>query len=201
MATINGYTAEKMQEIMNEVIENASIIAGHLILTRHDGSTVDVGNVQGPQGIQGPEGPSGLTNFTSTTRPSSPADGRMIYETDTKRVMVFNSATSTWVAISRAQIGSRGALVGSSLPSTGLILEQSGNDSVTLTSGSGTITYPVSFPNGVTSVQVANSRADLQPGFVNNYDHALGSFKVYAETNAGVAITGTMVVSWIAKGW
>lgn len=44
MATIHGYTAEHMQEIEAATIVSGAINpAGHLILTRHDGSTMDAG--------------------------------------------------------------------------------------------------------------------------------------------------------------
>lgn len=57
MATVNGYTAERMQEIEDEVIVAAAINgSGHLILTRHDGTTIDLGNVVGPPGPTGPAG-------------------------------------------------------------------------------------------------------------------------------------------------
>jgi len=57
MATINGFTAEHMQAIKDGVIVSAAINgSGHLVFTKYDGSTLDVGSVQGPQGIQGPEG-------------------------------------------------------------------------------------------------------------------------------------------------
>jgi hypothetical protein len=65
MGTVTGLTAARMLEI-----EAACIVAGavslgpgpttdHLILTKHDGSTVDAGNVRGPQGIPGNVGPTG----------------------------------------------------------------------------------------------------------------------------------------------
>lgn len=45
MATVTGMTAEAVQAITNGVIENATIdVNGHLILTKHDGSTVDAGS-------------------------------------------------------------------------------------------------------------------------------------------------------------
>lgn len=57
MATITGYTAERMKEI-----EDASIIdgevngAGNLILTRYDGTDIDAGSVIGPEGpVSSPE--------------------------------------------------------------------------------------------------------------------------------------------------
>jgi microcystin-dependent protein len=58
MATITGLTAERMLEI-----EGATVIGGeidvndHLILHKHDGTTVDTGPL--PAGPQGPAGPMG----------------------------------------------------------------------------------------------------------------------------------------------
>lgn len=61
MGTVTGLTADRM-----EAIEAASVVSGavdggtgHLILTKHDGSTVDAGNVKGATGATGPTGPTG----------------------------------------------------------------------------------------------------------------------------------------------
>lgn len=59
MATVTGYTAAKMQQIINATITAAAIVAGHLILTKGDGSQVDLGNIQGGPGPAGPTGPAG----------------------------------------------------------------------------------------------------------------------------------------------
>lgn len=62
MATVNGLTAEAMQEIVDQTIVDAEVDGSyHLILTKHDGSTVDAGNVRGPAGPTGPS--SALNNF------------------------------------------------------------------------------------------------------------------------------------------
>lgn len=54
MATINGMTAEAMLAIRNAVVEGAAVDgSGHLILTRHDGTTIDTGSVIGPTGSPG----------------------------------------------------------------------------------------------------------------------------------------------------
>lgn len=46
MATVNGYTKEKMDDIVDGVIESGTVnSSGHLILTKHDGSTIDAGSV------------------------------------------------------------------------------------------------------------------------------------------------------------
>ena len=39
---------------------------------------------------------SRLTTCTSTTRPSSPSDGDILFETDTKRVIVYEATASVW---------------------------------------------------------------------------------------------------------
>jgi hypothetical protein len=56
MATVNGLTAERMLAIEAACIIGGAIVLNDLILTKHDGSTIDAGNVRGPQGIQGPIG-------------------------------------------------------------------------------------------------------------------------------------------------
>lgn len=54
MATINGLTAEAMDAIRDGVITGATVNgSGHLILTRHDASTIDAGSVIGPTGSPG----------------------------------------------------------------------------------------------------------------------------------------------------
>lgn len=57
MAEVTGLNATRML-----AIEAASVVsgtvngAGHLILTKHDGSTIDAGYVVGPTGPEGPGG-------------------------------------------------------------------------------------------------------------------------------------------------
>lgn len=57
MATVTSFTAERMQEIENETIVDASIIGGHLMLERRDGVMIDAGTVDG---VSGPPGVDGL---------------------------------------------------------------------------------------------------------------------------------------------
>lgn len=62
MATVTGITQAKAT-----AIENASIVdgdvngSGHLILTKHDGSTIDAGSVIGPAGANGVSGAIAVT--------------------------------------------------------------------------------------------------------------------------------------------
>lgn len=78
MATITGFTADRMS-----AIEAASVVSGvvnsdHLILTKHDGSTIDAGDVRGPKGDTGPEGaqgtqgPQGIQGIQGVQGPPGP---------------------------------------------------------------------------------------------------------------------------------
>lgn len=60
MATITGMTSEAMQAIVDGTVASGSVNgSGHLILTKHDGTTVDAGSVIGPQGPAGTNGTNG----------------------------------------------------------------------------------------------------------------------------------------------
>lgn len=65
MATITGYTAEKMQEIVDGTIKSAEVVGGHLIVTRFDNTTQDLGDIRGPQGETGPEGSVSLAQLNA----------------------------------------------------------------------------------------------------------------------------------------
>jgi microcystin-dependent protein len=60
MATITGLTAERMQEIEAASIIDGEIVGGNLILTKHDGTTINAGPVTGPPGPAGPVGPASV---------------------------------------------------------------------------------------------------------------------------------------------
>lgn len=57
MATVTGFTAQKMQEIIADNIISAEIVGDNLILTTRDGTPIDAGVVRGDQGPEGPPGP------------------------------------------------------------------------------------------------------------------------------------------------
>ncbi len=120
MATITGYTSQRMKEMEDSIVIEGDVVENNLILTRYDGTQINAGNVRGTQGIQGPPGPvspveealvdgntyarknglwvpvaAGIQVVTSTTRPASPVEGTMIYETDTDRVYIWDG--TVWV--------------------------------------------------------------------------------------------------------
>lgn len=53
MASVTGYTAARMQEIENAAIIDGEVVAGNLILTRFDTTTINAGSVIGPTGPAG----------------------------------------------------------------------------------------------------------------------------------------------------
>jgi len=55
MATINGYTAEKMKAIADAAIKAVAVVGDRLIITREDDTQIDAGDVRGPQGDPGIE--------------------------------------------------------------------------------------------------------------------------------------------------
>jgi microcystin-dependent protein len=50
-----------MLEIEGASVVDGEVVSGNLILTKHDGTTIDAGPVLGPQGPQGPVGPASIS--------------------------------------------------------------------------------------------------------------------------------------------
>lgn len=53
MASVTGFTAERMLAMEAATIVDGDIVGDNLILTRHDGATINAGNVRGPTGLPG----------------------------------------------------------------------------------------------------------------------------------------------------
>lgn len=58
MATVTGFTAEYMQEILDGTIESAELVGDNLVFTKIGGATLDVGSVRGATGATGATGPA-----------------------------------------------------------------------------------------------------------------------------------------------
>ena len=56
MATVTGYTAERMKEIEDTTVVDGEVSGDDLILLTRAGTPINAGNVRGPQGIPGPGG-------------------------------------------------------------------------------------------------------------------------------------------------
>ena len=66
MASVTGLTAERTLSIEDAIIVDASINgSGHLILTRHDGTTVDAGVAKGATGSAGVSGAISVATLES----------------------------------------------------------------------------------------------------------------------------------------
>lgn len=63
MATVTGFTAERMQEIEAACIVDGDVVGDDLILKRFDDGEINAGSVRGPQGIQGPIGEVSQVDF------------------------------------------------------------------------------------------------------------------------------------------
>jgi microcystin-dependent protein len=53
MTTVTGFTAERMLAMEAATIVDGDVVGDNLILTRHDSTTIDAGNVRGPTGSPG----------------------------------------------------------------------------------------------------------------------------------------------------
>lgn len=66
MATVTGLTKARMLAIEAESVVSGTVDDdGHLILTRHDDTTIDAGSVVGPQGVPGPPVSPGSIDYAS----------------------------------------------------------------------------------------------------------------------------------------
>ena len=60
MATVTGYTAAKIDELMDDQVIDAEVnVGGHLIFTTRGGVPIDAGVVKGATGATGPKGDAG----------------------------------------------------------------------------------------------------------------------------------------------
>lgn len=82
MATVTGFTAERMLEMEDATIISGEVVGDDLILETKDGTPINAGNVRGPIGPSG----GAFIQCTNATQPAltAPDAGKAIYETDTK---------------------------------------------------------------------------------------------------------------------
>lgn len=92
MATVTGYTAERMKVIEDTTVVDGEVQGSNLILITREGTQIDAGSVKGPKGDQGIPGYTSIMVCTSTTRPTGASlfNGLVIYETDTEKMYSWN---------------------------------------------------------------------------------------------------------------
>jgi microcystin-dependent protein len=83
MATVTGLTAARMLAIEGASVIDGDIVGGHLILTKHDGTTIDAGSVAGPAGPMGPAGfsaiPGEIRMWSGATLPNITSYGKWVW--------------------------------------------------------------------------------------------------------------------------
>ncbi len=84
MATVTGYTAERMKNIEDSTVTDGEVVGNNLILTTRDGTPIDAGNVRGPQGVKGDTGEVSQAQLAAVTGPSANAGNDLVNGTDTK---------------------------------------------------------------------------------------------------------------------
>lgn len=118
MATITGLTADRMLQIEALTVVGGSIVNGHLILQKHDGTTVDAGPL--PPGPQGPAGPAGgmivgeVRQWSGLTLPTQAKYGKWVWADGS----VYSMATYPEAAA--AIDDAWNTFAGASFPGTGL---------------------------------------------------------------------------------
>lgn len=92
MATVTVFTADRMQRIEDSSVVSGQVVGDNLILTKHNGLTMNAGNVRGPKGTNGAAGYTSIVVCSSTSRPTGSArfNGLAIFETDTNNFLVWN---------------------------------------------------------------------------------------------------------------
>lgn len=95
MATVTGLTAERMLEIEAASIVDGEVVGDDLILTRHDETEINAGNVRGATGDQGVQGPPGLGLTVGTLALRPAADGTQgLYAASDE--MILYGDTGVW---------------------------------------------------------------------------------------------------------
>lgn len=79
MATVDGFTKERMLEIENTTVVDGNVVGDDLILLTREGTPINAGSVRGPegdQGIQGIQGDTGLAGITRVNYGTTPGTAR-----------------------------------------------------------------------------------------------------------------------------
>lgn len=87
MATVTGYTAERMKVIEDTTVVGGNVVGDNLILTKRDASVINAGSVRGPQGIQGVPGEVSL----ATLKARVPAGSVLMW--------MFETLPNGWLSI------------------------------------------------------------------------------------------------------
>ena len=102
MATVTGYTAERMKAIEDKTVVDGEIQGGNLILLTRDGTPIDAGSVAGPPGPVGPAGPGPIVGeIRMTILTALPTgwlllNGQTIIDAATLYPELYTAAPASW---------------------------------------------------------------------------------------------------------
>jgi microcystin-dependent protein len=100
MATVTGFTAERMLAIENATVVDGEVIGDNLFLIRHDGGQIDAGNVRGATGPTGPIGvpvaPGIIAMFGGNVSPPGWALCDWAELSRTTEAALFNAIGTSW---------------------------------------------------------------------------------------------------------
>jgi hypothetical protein len=71
MATVTGFTAERMLVIENETVIDGEVQGDNLLLMQRGGAVIDTGNVRGPKGDTGDTGAPGMDGIINSVNDES----------------------------------------------------------------------------------------------------------------------------------
>jgi len=140
MPNVTGFTAASTQEIEDAIITSAAVVGGHLIFTRHDGSTYDAGDIRGGEQIPHSKavqvisagGYTDLTTFNALDVPLV-VSGFQKYRADTKLLIQVDTGffcddgAGSW----EAAIWMAGVNKGVIMNGTGLLDQKSASKELT----------------------------------------------------------------------
>lgn len=97
MATVTGLTAERMQEIIDATIVDANVVGDDLILTLHDTTEVNAGNVRGLTGAIGPQAePGDMMTSIRTSKTGWLLMGTSVAGADVAHPALWAIVPATW---------------------------------------------------------------------------------------------------------
>lgn len=99
MATVQVFTAARMQEIEDNTVVGGLVVGDDLILTRNDATTVNAGNVRGPIGPLGPSvepGVSAIWFFSTIPTGWLALEGQVITGANTLYPGLWAAADAGW---------------------------------------------------------------------------------------------------------
>lgn len=101
MATVTGFTAERMLVIENETVVDGEVVGNNLHLLRRDGISIDAGNVRGPTGATGPQGTPGTNGKDGVIQSVNDQSITSVYS---PRVFANKAAIDGWTTAPNGSI-------------------------------------------------------------------------------------------------